>query len=198
MEITRALSQIRDIHQHLARTEYYRGYRSQTMAFTGIVALAGALLLPVVLPGLTATQQIYYWVTLALFNLTLVGADIGSDWFRYTTLQRKMTTKVVGQFLPCLTAGAVLTVLFCGSANVDLLPGLWALLFSMGVFASRPYLPQGIGWVALFYLVAGSLLVGFAEYSLVSPWVMASVFGPGQLFMSAILYWNLERSGSSV
>ena len=43
----------------------------------------------------------------------------------------------------------------------------WALLFSLGLFSCRPYLPRGIGWVALFYLLAGGglLLLGVALFS---------------------------------
>ena len=74
------------------------------------------------------------------------------------------------------------------------LPGLWAVLFSLGVFASRPYLPRIIGWVALYYLVAGTVLLAMAADSTsLSPWGMGLTFGLGQIASGIVLYWNLER-----
>src|SRR5262249_57116123 len=57
---------------------------------------------------------------------------------------RRRTRKVVGQFLPSLLGGAAMTVCFAhlSAALVPLLPGLWAICFGIGTFASRPYLPR--------------------------------------------------------
>lgn len=93
-------------------------------------------------------------------------------------------------------AGALVTVavLRAAPATVPLLPGLWAVFYGLGVFASRPYLPRAIGWVALFYLGAGAVLLGLAgEGRSLSPWAMGLVFGPGQLALALVLHWNLER-----
>jgi hypothetical protein len=64
----------------------------------------------------------------------------------------------------------------------------------MGIFASRPYLPRAIGWVALFYFLAGCglLLLARDGYSL-SPWGIGGVFGIGQLAAALVLYQNKER-----
>jgi len=74
-----------------------------------------------------------------------------------------------------------------------ILPGLWAMLFSMGIFASYRLLPKATFWVALFYMIAGTILLTLGEDAL-SPWAMGLPFGAGQLFAAAILYWTLERS----
>ena len=82
-----------------------------------------------------------------------------------------------------------------GSAlTVPLLPGLWALLFGLGVFATRPYLPRAVGWVGLFYLAAGSLLVGHAAITpSLSGWSVGGVFGAGYLATALAFHRNLER-----
>ena len=69
----------------------------------------------------------------------------------------RRTRQVVGQFLPSLIAGAIISASFVRlmPALVPLLPGLWAICFGIGIFASRPYLPRASGWVALFYYAAG-------------------------------------------
>ena len=68
---------------------------------------------------------------------------------------------MVGQFLPALVAGAMVTgaLVRLSPALAALLPGLWALFFGVGIFAARPYVPRASGWVALYYWTAGLLLL---------------------------------------
>jgi hypothetical protein len=75
-----------------------------------------------------------------------------------------------------------------------LLPGLWAVVFGLGVFATRPYLPRAVGWVGLYYLTAGAFLLGRSPFAELSGWSVGGVFGLGQLATALVLYWNLERS----
>jgi hypothetical protein len=77
---------------------------------------------------------------------------------------------------------------------VPLLPGIWAICFGIGVFASRPYLPRASGFVALFYYAAGAALLWRARGpESLSGWWVGATFGIGQLFAALVLYWNLER-----
>jgi hypothetical protein len=103
----------------------------------------------------------------------------------------------MGQFAPCLVAGTAVTVGMtrAGEALISFLPGLWAVLFGLGIFAARPYLPKAIGWVALFYLAAGfRLLLTAQEGEALSGWSVGGTFCAGQLASALVLYWNLERS----
>ncbi len=197
MDVSQAMSQLAEIHKHLTRTEVYRGYRSQTVAVTGVVALVGATFQSAILDSLGGLNAVHYWVTIAVVNVLLVASDIVWDYYRaFSPLQRKMTATVIGQLLPCLAVGAVVTVAVALKVPhfLGLLPGLWALLYAMGIFASRPHLAHGVGWVGLFYFVAGSWLLLTAQPVFQSPWLMGSVFGLGQLFLSSALYWNQERT----
>lgn len=206
-EVERALSQISEIHKHLARTEVYRGLRSVPAAAAGLLALLAAGLQPVVLGiqdpfSRPASGFVYYWVGVAVVA-SIVALSSGVFHFFSVTnpFQRRRSLHVLGQFLPCLLAGAAITLVIEQSLGrfIPLLPGLWAILFSLGVFATRPYLPHGIGWVALSYLLAGIVLLRFAENGLsLSPWGMGLTFGGGHLATAAVLYWSLERNGSDV
>src|SRR6185437_11736127 len=102
----------------------------------------------------------------------------------------------VEQFLPCVLAGGLVTAALARGApeSVALLPGLWAVLFSLGVFASCRLLPRATFWVGAYYLFAGVLALAFGrgEHAL-SPWVMVGCFGVGQAGAAVILYWSLER-----
>ena len=110
---------------------------------------------------------------------------------------RAASLEAVERFVPSLAAGAILTVVFfkCITDQMWMMPGLWAVCFSLGLFASRTLLPHGITIVAGYYLIAGCLdLVLTSDHPhQFSPWAMSLTFGVGQLLCAAVLYWNLER-----
>jgi hypothetical protein len=101
------------------------------------------------------------------------------------------------QFLPALTAGMLLTVVMMRFAphSVGMLPGLWQVIFSLGVFASCRFLPRQMFLVGMWYLAAGVICVavGAGEGSL-SPWVMGVPFGVGQLLVAAVLQFGYRES----
>jgi hypothetical protein len=138
-----------------------------------------------------------FWVGIAVLSCALVMSEIAYDYyFRSGVTIRRTTRKVCEQFAPCLAAGTVVTVAIAASkeAYVPLLPGVWAVLYSLGLFAARPYLPRAIGWVALFYLLAGVVLFLSITRDPGSMTLrMAATFGPGQLLAALVLYWNRER-----
>ena len=117
-------------------------------------------------------------------------------WYSPSPLRRQTTLLAVGQFVPCIAAGGVLAFVLTRHAHNDLwmLPGLWAMLFSLGIFASYRLLPRQTFWVAVYYLMASAFCLAWAQNEWAfSPWAMGLTFGAGQLFSAAILYWTLER-----
>jgi len=196
MEYAKALDQISEIHQHLARTEVYRGYRSLPVALSGLVGLIAAALQA---PGLGAADPVgfvLFWTAIAVMAALVGSSEIAFNYlFREDALGRRRTRMVFGQFAPSVAAGAVATVALVtpGAAFVPLLPGLWAMLFGVAVFAARPYLPRATGVVALYYLGAGAWLLWHGAAA-PSPWAVGGTFGVGQFASAAVLYWNLERT----
>jgi len=197
MDVLRALSQITDIHEQIAKGEVYRGYRSLPVAASGLIGLAAAWMQK---PGLESSDPVgfvLYWVGVAS-----IAAFVGTSEIVYNYVvhddrsARRRTRMVVGQFLPSVLAGGVISASFVHLSDqlVSLLPGLWAICFGIGTFASRPYLPRSSGWVACFYYVAGFALLWIARGP--QPpwgWLVGGVFGTGQLAAALVLYWNLER-----
>lgn len=196
MEYAKALDQISEIHQHLARTEVYRGYRSLPVALSGLVGLVAAALQT---PGLGAADPlgfVLFWTAIAGMAALVGSSEIAFNYlFRENALGRRRTRMVFGQFVPSVAAGAVATVALVtpDAAFAPLLPGLWAMLFGVAVFAARPYLPRATGVVALYYLTAGAWLLWHAAAAPLSPWAVGGTFGVGQFAGAAVLYWNLER-----
>ena len=74
------------------------------------------------------------------------------------------------------------------------LPGVWAMVFGLGLFACRYELPQSASWVAGFYVMAGMvcLLINSQLHQL-SAWQMVVLFGFGQSFLGLSLFFNGER-----
>lgn len=195
VDVSQALEQLNEIRHHLGRSEIYRGYRAKTIALTGISGVLAAAGLACFWPEAGQLERVSFWVAVAALNLAVVAWEVLGDYGEYKTArQREVSKRTVGQFLPSLALGAVLTMAMAGrEESLDLLPGLWAGLFALGIFSSRPYLPRGVGWVGAYYLVAASILLSFQTSALAWPWAMGGSFGVGQALMAYVLYQNLER-----
>ena len=195
MDVSQALEQLNEIRHHLGRSEIYRGYRSRTLIAMGVVGVLGSAVLQFAWPDAAPIERVGFWVAVAGCNLAIAAWEILGDYGDLKTdHQRRITKRTVGQFLPTVCAGALLTmVLVSRNTALELLPGIWSVMFSLGIFASRPYLPRGVGWVGAFFLAAGALLLCFSESSLSQPWYMGGVFGGGQLMVAYVMYQNLER-----
>jgi len=196
MEYAKALDQISEIHQHLARSEVYRGYRSLPVALSGVVGVVAAALQA---PGLGAADPVgfvLFWTAIACVAGLVGSSEIAFNYLVHEdAFGRRRTRLVVGQFVPSVAAGAFVTAAFVtlSATFVPLLPGLWAILFGVAVFAARPHLPRATGWVALYYLAAGAWLLWHAAGTPPSAWAVGGTFGAGQLAGALVLYWNLER-----
>jgi hypothetical protein len=102
------------------------------------------------------------------------------------------------QLAPTFVAGALLTGAALNSDHAPILipylPGLWSLIFALGVFACRPYLPRATFGLGCYYLVTAGTLFAFAPASL-QPWAMGFTFGIGQLLAAGIVYRDIECRG---
>lgn len=198
MELRQALAQVSEIRTQLARTETFRGYRSATVAFTGLVGVVTAVIQSIWLPRPIEQWDLYLavWIGAAVLNATFVGIEI---WSRARTgfdFTRRTTLFAIGQFLPALLVGGLLTLVIARQATdaVWMLPGLWALVFSLGVFASCRLLPRAVAIVGAWYIACGVLALAWGQGpAALSPWIMGITFGGGQLLTAFILYCALER-----
>jgi hypothetical protein len=199
MDLREALEQISVIRQQVARTETFRGYRAAPIALSGLLAWVGAACQQVLVPSPADDPARYLtlWIGAALLSIAVTGLFIGLHWHSSGTLMRSNTRLAVGQFLPSLGAGAVLTLVVYRHAPAELwmLPGLWSILFSLGIFASFRLLPPATFWVGVYYLAAGAGSLAWAQGEhAFSPLAMGLSFGAGQFLTAGILYWALERT----
>ena len=195
MELQRALAQVAAIQDQITRSDVYRGYRSVPVAASGVIGLAAAWLQP---RGLASDPLsfVVYWIVIAVCAGFVGVSEIVYNYVvRDEALARQRTRRVVGQMLPSLLAGLIVTVCLAhlGTALLPLLPGLWAICFGIGIFASKLYLVRASGWVALYFYVMGVALLWMATGpESLTPWSVGGTFGVGQLLTAVVLYWNLE------
>jgi hypothetical protein len=197
LDVARALERIAEIHGHLDRGEVYRGYHPKLIALTGLLGIAAALAQPWLIPAADGPAFLAYWIGVAAANLAVHWTTMAHGYVREDESGRRRTRRVVGQFVPSVAAGAMITAgawaLFPAAAAA--LPGIWAITFALGVFSSRPYLPRYIGWVGLWYLAAGGILLSLAPTTFA--WLGAClgvVFGCGQIGAAFVLSLDRRRA----
>ena len=200
MELREALDQISQIRVQMAQTTVFRGYRSLTVGFSGVLGVSAAVGQAIWLPRPLDHLDSYalLWLGVAALAIAIVGAEIGyRAWVNPSALARQHSLLAIEHFIPCLVAGGLLTIIIVQRAPAAawMLPGLWAIVFSLGVFASQRLLPRSVAFVGLFYLVGGAAALAFGNGpAALSPWWMGLLFGGGQFFAAAILYFTLERN----
>ena len=199
MYLREALDQIAEIRRRMAESELFRGYRALPVALSGLYALLAGLLQPFVVPDPSRDVRgfVLLWTSVAATSVATAGSTMWMrDRLAGPSHTRAITWMAVRQFLPCLFSGFMATAVIVRLAPdaAWLLPGLWQLFFSQGIFASCRILPRPVFVAGLFYTVAGSAsLLVFRESEALSPCSMALPFGVGQLMTASILYWTLER-----
>jgi hypothetical protein len=199
MEMREALDQISEIRERMESAAVFRGYRAVPVAFSAALAVAGALAQTAIVPGYVADPGAWLrlWIGVAAVAALPVGLETTVRYLRSdSALSRARTRLALAQFLPFLGTGAALTLVLARAApgQTALLPGLWAVIFGLGVFASRPVLPRPLLVVGVWYVAAGLgvLLLARGEQAL-SPLAMGVPFGVGQGLAAVLLYLTLER-----
>jgi hypothetical protein len=199
MELHDALTQISDIRRQMARAHVFRGYRAATAAFSGVMALLAASVQHDWAPDpfVDVVPYLTIWGLTAFGSLFVVAVEIATRHMRSASmLQRELSLATIECLTPSLVAGALLTLALAGYARggMWLLPGLWAILFSLGLFACRRVMPVGILIPAGYYLLAGLLSITLAQgKAAFSPWAMVWTFGVGQFLTAGVLFFSQER-----
>lgn len=111
----------------------------------------------------------------------------------------EMIRMAVEQFLPSAAAGALVTLVLmrCAPSVLWMLPGLWQLTFSLGVFSSCRFLPRPMLAAGVWYLLTGLCCIAIGDARAFSPWAMGIPYGVGQMMVAGILYFNREDQDES-
>jgi hypothetical protein len=196
-DLQQALSEIHTIRNQVARGTEFRGYGPASIAFSGILAFLVAALQAEWMAKTAKPDLLAWlgaWAATAALSVLLTGTETFARARRvHVGLAREMVQSAMAQFLPAVVVGFLLTVVMMRVAVQEcwMLPGLWELIFSLGVFASCRFLPRQMFAVGVWYLAAGlfCLAAGSATQAL-SPWSMGVPFGVGQLLVAAVLQFG--------
>src|ERR1700694_2421851 len=194
-DLDKALADILTIRSQIAAGTAFRGYGPATVAATGGLALLTALFQFLWLDDPAAHPLVFFsgWAATALVSGAMIWVEMQARSRRHHSgLADAMVHQAVEQFLPASGAGALLAVMLWKFAPETLwmLPGLWQVFVSLGIFASVRSLPRSVAFGAAWYIVTGfaTLLLASQSHTL-SPWSMGLPFVIGQLLMAAILHF---------
>jgi hypothetical protein len=198
-DLDKALTDIQAMRSQIARGIEFRAYGPATIGATGLISIAAGLIqFYWVGAGLSVINSfLALWTAAAALSAAIIAAEVLTRSKRvHSGLADEMIQAAVEQILPSIVAGALLTYVLVRFApeTVWMLPGLWQLILSLGIFASRRFLPAPLMSVGVWYLASGLICLAYANGSYaLSPLAMALPFGGGQL-LAAILIYRLRNA----
>lgn len=199
MELQRALSDLAEVRERLARLQRFEGYSGPAAAASGLVAIGAALvqrrLAP--LPASAGAHHAYLTIWLSCLGVALLlNYGAVTLWLlkhRAPGERSRFRTAAIS-ILPSIVLGGALSVALIDHGAYALLPGTWFAFYAIGLFASRGAIPvstivvtAGFALLALAFLITP--LVGVA----LAWWVMPLGFGIGQLAIGYFI-WNEHPS----
>ncbi len=191
-ELDRALNDISTIRRQVAESTQFRGYGPVTLAGTGILAIAAAIMqwqwFPH--PERQITAYVWIWIVTAMLSAALIGTEMFARTRRiHFGLADEMLRMAVEQFLPSLVAGALITITLVRfvPGSIWMLPGLWQVISALGILSSCRFLPQPMIVVGTWYLLTGLVSLSLADARALSPLGMGFSYAVGQFLMAGIL-----------
>ena len=200
-DLDRALGDINTIRRQVANATEFGGYGPATLASTAAFAVLAAVVQQLWLPdaGNHIAAYLSIWASAALFSAVLTGVQMYTRARRiHSTLSDAMIRMAVEQFLPSIVAGLLLTIVVLGSVPnaAWMLPGIWQVVFSLGIFSSCRFLPKPMVVAGAWYLLTGLTCIAIGNVQAFSPFAMGIPFGIGQLLIAVILlFFASEAQG---
>jgi hypothetical protein len=152
MELGEALERIAAIRVHVARTGVFRGYKSTTVACTGLLAFLASAVQPLIVPSPLQNihQYLLLWIGVAVVSVICVGIELTT---RYVTsdspLQQAQTRLAleVPQHIVVVAIYYLLAGVAClamASEAHALSPGAMAGTFGVGQLLTAAILYLGL------------------------------------------------------
>ena len=201
-DLYRALGDISSIRRQVANATEFRGYGPSTLAATGAFAAVAATVQAVRVsdPGNHIGAYLSIWIATAVVSAVLAGVQMHARSRRiHSALSDEMIRMAVEQFLPAAGAGLLVTVVIlrCARPEAWMIPGLWQIIFSLGVLSSCRFLPKAMIAAGAWYLLTGLCCVAMGGERALSPWAMGVPFGVGQLLVAGILRFSAAEASDA-
>jgi len=198
-DLNQALVDIRNIRRQVARTTEFRGYGPLTLSATGAVALLAGVAQShwIPEPATHPEQYVALWLTTGVFCAALIATQMLTRARRlHSGMADEMVRMAVAQFLPAGIAGAILpfVLLRVPHSVFWMLPGLWQIVFSLGVFASCRCLPRLMHLAGAWFLLTGLACVALGDARALAPVTMSGAYLIGMLLVAVIHYFSAKRA----
>jgi len=199
-DLNKALTDLSHIRRQMARTTEFRGYGPATLVATGAIAIAAAAVQAQWVPNPAENVRGYLavWLGTALLSGVLIVVQMHTRARRmHSAMADEMIHMAVEQFLPALVAGLLVTIVLAHYALhvLWMVPGIWQLIYSLGVFSSCRFLPRPVMLGGAWYLLTSLVCLAFGDARALSPWTMGLAYGAGQIVVAAALYAGAEGAG---
>jgi len=189
-----ALDQVRHLQHAILERIRFHGFSGPTRAISGTLALFTAIFMSTPYFPQTSKAHLLGWAGVLSVALLLNGGAL-IHWFLHDQHVQRNPRRLrpVLDVIPPLFVGGVLTAALILRGQLDLLFGVWMLMFGLVNLASRHVLPRAINWVGLFYIFAGMAWILTPGMTLMNPWSMGIVFFAGEWAGGLILYLDDKR-----
>src|ERR1700756_4361187 len=202
-DLQKAIGDISSIRRQMARSTEFRGYGPATLAGTGAIAFLAAGVQTLVLPHPSSRilRYLAIWIATAVLSAALAAAEMYARTRRiHSGMSDDIIHMAVEQFLPAVCAGASVTIVLVHyvPSALWMLPGIWQVIFSLGVFSSCRFLPRPMVIAGAWYLLTGLMCLALGDNRALSPWAMGIPFGAGQLLVAGILVYSRREASDEV
>ena len=198
-DLNQALVDIRNIRRQVAQATEFRGYGPLTLSATAVLALLAGAAQSRWIPE-PASQPVEYvalWLTTGVLCAALIATQMLTRARRlHSGMADEMIRMAVAQFLPAGIAGAILpfVLLHVTGSVFWMLPGMWQIVFSLGVFASCRSLPRPMLLVGVWFLLTGLGCIALGDARALAPVTMSGAYVIGMLLVAAIHYFSARKA----
>jgi hypothetical protein len=198
-DLNRALVDIRDIRRQVAQATEFRGYGPLTLSATAVLALLAGVVQSrwIPEPANFPVQYVALWLATAVLCAALIASQMLLRARRlHCGIADEMIRMAVAQFLPAGVAGAVLpfVLLHVPRGVFWMLPGLWQIIFSLGVFASCRCLPRPMLLVGVWFLLTGFACVALGDSRALVPAPMSGAYCIGMMLVAGIHHLYAKKA----
>jgi hypothetical protein len=198
-DLNQALVDIRAIRRQMAEATEFRGYGPLTLFATAIAALVAGAVQAYWAPDPASHPREYValWLATGVFSAGLIAAQMLTRANRlHSGMADEMIRMAVAQFLPAAIAGAILpfVLLFAAQSALWMLPGLWQIVFSLGVFASCRCLPRAMYLAGGWFLITGLACVAVGDDRALAPAAMSIPYATGMALVAGIHHLSQKKA----
>jgi hypothetical protein len=179
----RAMDNLQFIRETMAAAATFTavsGWGTVIIGITALIAAAVAALTD------SMTRWVFIWtceavlsVSISFYTMTLKARSVGLP------LWSEPARKIVFSFVPPLAVGALLTLVCYEHHLIGLLPGVWMLLYGVGVVAAGTFSVRIVPVMGLAFMMVGTVAL-FAPPTWTTA-CMAAGFGGLHLFFGILI-----------